>query len=92
MDNGNDFFVFSKFYSDEEQDKMEKYCSAALDKLQTLYPGKGTNSRLLTPSVRAYLETDDYMQMGYFSDNAEAPELCCILRFLNGSYRKLGWK
>lgn len=48
---------------------------------KTLYPGKGTNSRLLTPSVRAYLETDDYMQMGYFSDNAEAPELCCILRF-----------
>ena len=40
MDNGNDFFVFSKFYSDEEQDKMEKYCSAAFDKLQTLYPGK----------------------------------------------------
>ena len=40
MDNGNDFFVFSKFYCDEEQSKMEKYCSAALDKLQTLYPGK----------------------------------------------------
>ena len=46
-----------------------------------LYPGKEGICRLLTPAVRAYLETDDYMQMGYYSDNAEDPELCCVSAF-----------
>ncbi|MBQ4465520.1 MAG: HAMP domain-containing histidine kinase [Oscillospiraceae bacterium] len=45
------------------------------------YPGTNEGIHLLTASVRAYLETDDYMEMGYFTQDAEAPQLCCVLRF-----------
>lgn len=46
-----------------------------------IYPGTNESFRLLTASMRAYLETDDYMQMGYFTPDAQAPQMCCILRF-----------
>ena len=46
-----------------------------------IYPGTENGLRLLTPSVRAYLERDDYLQLGYFSESAENPELCCVIRF-----------
>ena len=46
-----------------------------------LYPGESGGMRLLTPSVRSYLERDDYLEIGYFSENAEKPELCCAIRF-----------
>ncbi|MCR4646581.1 MAG: HAMP domain-containing histidine kinase [Oscillospiraceae bacterium] len=46
-----------------------------------LYPGESDGMRLLTPSVRSYLERDDYLELGYFSENAEKPELCCVIRF-----------
>lgn len=46
-----------------------------------LYPADGGTFRLLTPSVRTYLETDDYIQMGYFTTDAAAPQMCCAIRF-----------
>ncbi|MBR3630968.1 MAG: HAMP domain-containing histidine kinase, partial [Oscillospiraceae bacterium] len=46
-----------------------------------LYPGTENGLRLLTPAVRSYLERDDFLQMGYYSENAEHPELCCVIRF-----------
>ena len=46
-----------------------------------LYPGGENGIHLLTPSVRAYLQTDDYMQMGYFTQDAQQPQMCCIIRF-----------
>jgi hypothetical protein len=79
MDNGNDFFVFSKFYSDEEQDKMEKYCSAAFDKLQTLYPGKKImqqgHTTLCIESDSLYAEKGiDTYEIGLI--NGEIPAMC----------------
>ena len=49
--------------------------------VKELYPGESGGLRLLTPSVRSYLERDDYLELGYFSENAEKPELCCAIRF-----------
>lgn len=46
-----------------------------------IYPGTKDGLRLLTPSVRSYLERDDYIQIGYFSDDATQPEMCCVIRF-----------
>ena len=45
------------------------------------YPADNNDIRLLTASVRSYLETDDYMQMGYFTRDAEQPQMCCAIRF-----------
>ena len=46
-----------------------------------LYPEGDDGVRLLTASVRSYLETDDYMQMGYFTMDADQPQMCCAIRF-----------
>lgn len=46
-----------------------------------LYPADGGTFRLLTPSVRTYLETDDYIRMGYFTPDADTPQMCCVIRF-----------
>ncbi|MDE5564159.1 MAG: HAMP domain-containing histidine kinase, partial [Oscillospiraceae bacterium] len=49
---------------------------------EELYPGGDKSTlRLLTPTVTVYLEQDDYIQLGYYSDDAEQPELCCVIRF-----------
>ena len=46
-----------------------------------LYPGTNEGERLLTASIRSYLEMDDYMQMGYFTKGADQPQMCCAIRF-----------
>ena len=46
-----------------------------------LYPKEGDAVRLLTPSVRAALELNDYTDMGYFTPDATQPQMCCIIRF-----------
>lgn len=46
-----------------------------------VYSVKSDGVRLLTASVRSYLETDDYMQMGYFTQDADMPQMCCAIRF-----------
>ena len=46
-----------------------------------LYASTADGTRLLTASVRSYLEADDYMQMGYFTQDAEQPQMCCAIRF-----------
>ena len=48
---------------------------------EQLYPAENNGIRLLTASVRSYLEADDYMQMGYFTRDAEQPQMCCAIRF-----------
>ena len=48
---------------------------------EQLYPAENNGIRLLTASVRSYLESDDYMQMGYFTRDAEQPQMCCAIRF-----------
>ncbi len=49
---------------------------------EELYPDTDESSLgLLTPAVIAYLEQDDYIQMGYYSEDAEQPQLCCVIRF-----------
>lgn len=40
LNNDNDLFVFRKFYLDEDTAELERCQRAAIDKLQTLYPGK----------------------------------------------------
>ena len=46
-----------------------------------IFPGTNDGQRLLTNSVRSYLEMDDYMQMGYFTKDAKQPQMCCAIRF-----------
>ncbi len=47
-----------------------------------LYPGtdSGDDVRLLTPSIRSYLERDDYVEFGYYTEDAEQPQLCGVIR------------
>lgn len=46
-----------------------------------LYPAEEGGVRLMTASVYSFLETDDYMQMGYFTQDAEQPQMFCAIRF-----------
>ena len=45
-----------------------------------LYPADGGSFRLLTPQVRAFLNTGEYMELGYYTDDAQSPQLCCVIR------------
>lgn len=57
MNEGNDLFVFRRFLLDEDQQEVEQYHQAAMEKLQTLFPGKTiTNYDPLTLGI----ETDSY--------------------------------
>ncbi|MBQ8927455.1 MAG: HAMP domain-containing histidine kinase [Oscillospiraceae bacterium] len=47
-----------------------------------LYPGTGAETDILTPSVRNYLNTGEYMQLGYYTADAQQQQLCCVQRFL----------
>ncbi|MBQ9696656.1 MAG: HAMP domain-containing histidine kinase [Oscillospiraceae bacterium] len=47
---------------------------------QEIYPGEGGSFRLLTAQIRAYVNVDDYMELGYYTDDAEHPQLCCVIR------------
>ena len=48
---------------------------------EELYPIQKDGVRLLTASVYSFLETDDYMQMGYFTQDADQPQMFCAIRF-----------
>ena len=52
-----DLFVFRKFLLDENSPETEKMMEAALDKLQTLYPGKHITRY---DSLTLGIETDSY--------------------------------
>lgn len=45
-----------------------------------MYPDTQGSIRLLTPMIRSYLELDDYIEMGYYTEDAEQPQLCCVIR------------
>ena len=47
-----------------------------------LYPGTQTETGIFTPSVRSYLNTGEYMQMGYYTADAQQQQLCCVQRFM----------
>ncbi len=47
---------------------------------QEMYPEAAGDSRL-SPSIRAFVENEAYMQLGYFTSDAEQQQLCCVLRF-----------
>ena len=51
------------------------------EKGEELYPPVKNDVKLLTASVRSYLEMDDYMQMGYFTQDANQPQMLCAIRF-----------
>lgn len=36
---------------------------------------------LATPAVRAHLMTDDYSEIGYYTNDAVDPQLCCVVPF-----------
>ena len=36
---------------------------------------------LATPAVRAHLVTDDYSEIGYYTNDAVDPQLCCVIPF-----------
>lgn len=44
MEQGEQIFIFRKFMMDEDEVNLEEYHSAAIDKLQTLFPGKQVTS------------------------------------------------
>lgn len=45
-----------------------------------IYPGTEDGVRLLTPAVRSYLERDDYIEMGHYTEDAGQVQLCCVIR------------
>ncbi|MCQ2256790.1 MAG: hypothetical protein MJZ41_02210 [Bacteroidaceae bacterium] len=40
MEQGENIFIFRKFMLDDDEEEIDKCHRAAVDKLQTLYPGK----------------------------------------------------
>jgi len=47
-----------------------------------LYPGVSNEMGILTPSVRSYLSTTgDFIQLGYYTSDAQAAQFCCAVRF-----------
>ncbi len=46
-----------------------------------LYPGSSGETNILTPSVRSYLSRDDFIQIGYYTSNAQEAQICCAIRF-----------
>ena len=46
-----------------------------------LYSGDSNRENILTPAIRSYLRTDDFIQIGYYTSDAESAQFCCALRF-----------
>ncbi len=46
-----------------------------------IYPHALGEGAPLAPSVKPYLKNKVYMELGYFSEDATQPELCCAIRF-----------
>ncbi len=46
-----------------------------------LYPGTSGENNILTPAVRSYLSRDDFIQIGYYTSNAQEAQICCAIRF-----------
>lgn len=57
MDNSNDVLKFRKFRVDETSTETDACMQAALDKLQTLYPGKRIS---VMDQLTLAIETDSY--------------------------------
>ena len=57
MDNNNDVLKFRKFRVDETSAETDACMQAALDKLQTLYPGKRIS---VMDQLTLAIETDSY--------------------------------
>ncbi|MDE7094311.1 MAG: HAMP domain-containing histidine kinase [Oscillospiraceae bacterium] len=47
---------------------------------EILYPS-GDKTEILTPAIRAYLRTDDFIQIGYYTPDATSAQFCCAIRF-----------
>lgn len=47
---------------------------------EIVYP-EDTTENILTNAIRTWLRTDEYMQMGYYTSDAEQVQFCCALRF-----------
>ncbi|MDE5792445.1 MAG: HAMP domain-containing histidine kinase [Oscillospiraceae bacterium] len=47
---------------------------------EVLYPS-GDKTEILTPAIRAYLRTDDFIQIGYYTPEATSAQFCCAIRF-----------
>ena len=45
-----------------------------------LYPN-GDKTEILTSAIRAYLRTDDFIQIGYYTPEATSAQFCCAIRF-----------
>lgn len=48
---------------------------------EVLYAGKSDELGVLTPAIRSYLRTDDFIQLGYYTSDATSAQFCCALRF-----------
>ncbi len=49
---------------------------------QMLYPTNEGSGEPLSASIRSYLRTEDYIRIGYFTEDASEQQMCCCLRFV----------
>ncbi len=47
-----------------------------------IYPHAKGEGSPLAPSVKPYLRNDVFMEVGYYTENASQPELCCVIQFM----------
>lgn len=47
-----------------------------------IYPRQGEEGVPLANSVKPYLRSDIFMEIGYYTSDGEQPELCCAIRFM----------
>ncbi len=45
-----------------------------------IYP-EDSGEEILTPSVQAYINKDDFVEIGYFTSDATEAQICCAMRF-----------
>lgn len=48
---------------------------------EELYPAQGEAKSELPSSMRSHLKTGTFVEIGYYTDNAVQPQLCCVHRF-----------
>jgi len=48
---------------------------------EELYPVNSGENNILTSAVRSYLSRDDFIQIGYYTSDAQEAQICCAIRF-----------